>query len=441
MPVPNIYEDTTPTHGTGALSVPWGTHNDTFTAILVVTCAGGDTLGTPTQSGADGTWTLIDSCAVGTGAGSVQIGAWWCRATSGSMSNVDVPDAGDHTSAKMFMLQNVVASGNPINMSATQTVDVADDAISFAAPDTTVQNCLVFCLAGCGFDQTTNPGGSGWTNAGLDTIGFGGQYCTDNGTGGGYMGGVGEKAVAGSCGTFAHTWASGNTKQANIIFAISDTETVGGGDPPIEGTLAVTLAAATSSGTGAVDVAGTAAVTLESAAASGAGSVDVGGTLGVQLAEASAAGAGGVDVAGALAVSLGAATVAGTGEVPVDGALGLQLEDATVAASGALGGTTGQLAVTLEAAVVAGVGGVDVAGSLAIELPGATVSSLGAVPIVGTLAVQLAAATVSASSLPAIPVEAVIGLVTPSVGASLATPVVGASGVTPSVGATLQGDS
>lgn len=232
MPVPNIYEDTAATHGVGALSVPWGIHNDTFTAILVVTCAGGDTLGAPTQSGADGTWTFIASCAEGTGAGSIQIAAYWCRATSGAMSNVDVPDAGDHTSAKMFMIQNVVSSGNPINMSATQTVASATATISFAAPNTTVQNCLVFCLAGHAFDQTSAPGGSGWTNAGLDTIGFGGQYATDNGTGGGYMGGVGEKATAGSCGTFGHTWASGATKQANIILAISDTATA---DPPAAG--------------------------------------------------------------------------------------------------------------------------------------------------------------------------------------------------------------
>ena len=228
MPVPNIYEDTSATHGVGALSVPWGTHNDTFTGVLVVTCAGGDTLGTPTQSGADGTWTLIASCAEGTGAGSIQIAAYWCRATSGSMSNVTVPDAGDHTSAKMFMLQNVVGSGNPINMYATQTVATATASISFAAPSTTVGNCLVFCLAGCGFDQTTSPGGSGWANASLTSVGFGGQYCTNNGTGGGCMGGVGSKVTAGACGTFSHTWASGATKQANIIFAISDTATEGG---------------------------------------------------------------------------------------------------------------------------------------------------------------------------------------------------------------------
>lgn len=227
MPVPNIYETTTPVHGTGALSVPWGTHNSSFVAVMVVTSNGED-IDTPTQSGADGTWVLIDEAYVGTpgGAGSVGIAAFYCRATSGSMSNATVADTGDHTSARMFMLQNVVASGNPINFSDTQTVGSATSSISMAVPDSTVQNCRVFILAGCGFDQATNPGGSGWTNASLSSVGLAGQYCTDNGNGGGYMGGTGEKATAGSCGTFAHTWASGATLQANIVFAISDTATV-----------------------------------------------------------------------------------------------------------------------------------------------------------------------------------------------------------------------
>lgn len=290
MPVPNIYEDTSATHGTGALSVPWGTHNDTFCAVLVVTCAGDGTLGTPTQSGADGTWSLIASCAEGSGAGSIQIAAYWCRATSGSMSNVDVPDTGDHTSAKMFMLQNVIGSGNPINMYATQTVATATASISMAAPSTTVNNCLVFCLAGCAFDQTTSPGGSGWANASLTSVGFGGQYCTNTGTGGGYMGGVGSKVTAGSCGTFSHTWASGATKQANIIFAISDTATATGSVGSVAG-------AATAAGVGA---------SLAAAAGSAAG-VAAASAVGADGAVGSAAG-----VATATAVGVALKTAAGT---------------------------------------------------------------------------------------------------------------------------------
>lgn len=296
MPVPNIYEDTGATHGTGALSVPWGTHNDTFCAVLVVTCAGGDTLGTPTQSGSDGTWTFIASCAEGTGAGSIQIGAWWCRATTGSMSNVDVPDAGDHTSAKMFMLQNVVSSGNPINMSSTQTVSSATTAISMAAPDTTVNNCLVFCLAGCAYDQTGDPGGSGWANSSLASVGFAGHYCSNNGTGGGYMGGVGSKTTAGTCGTFTHTWPGAATKQANIILAISDTatSTPNVGSASGTGTAtgvggSVSAAAGSASGTGTATGVGAEEGNVGAAAGSGS-ATGVGGSIAAAAGSASGTG-------------------------------------------------------------------------------------------------------------------------------------------------------
>lgn len=232
MPVPNIYEDGSAVHGTGALSVPWGTHNAQFHAVMLITSAG-QTISPPTSS--DTTWTLIAEAYEGTpgAAGSIGIAAYWAPSTSdGGMTNATVPDTGDHTSAKMWMLQNVLpaGTGNPINMSATQTVAVATAAISMASPPTTVANCLVMMAAGHAIDTGTNPGGSGWANAALDSIGFNGQYTTTNGVGGGYMGAQGEKAAAGACGTFTHNWSGGSTKQANLIWAISDTATVGGAD-------------------------------------------------------------------------------------------------------------------------------------------------------------------------------------------------------------------
>lgn len=226
MPVPNIYEDGSGVHGTGALTVPWGTHNDTFYGILVIT-SNGETIGTPTGSGQS--WTLIGECYEGTpgAAGSVGIAAYYCKATSGSMGNVTVPDSGDHTSAKMWMIQNAAQSGNPINFADTQTVATATTAISFAVPDSTVQNCLVLIACANGVDSATSQASSGWTNSSLSSVGSAGSFQTANGNGGGYMGGVGSKATAGACGTFAHAWAN-NTKQANIVFAISDTATESG---------------------------------------------------------------------------------------------------------------------------------------------------------------------------------------------------------------------
>ena len=233
MAMPAIYEETTPVHGTGALTVPWGTHNDSFTSILVVVTAN-ETIATPTS--ADATWELIAEAGIGTAgaAGSCRVAAFWARASSGSMADVTVADAGDHTSARMYMVQNVTETGNPINFADTQTVTPAASAISMAAPSSTVVNVLYFIFCANGFDQTTLPGSSNWTNASLSSVSFGGWMQTDLGVGSGYMGGLGERATAGAGGTWANDWDAGNTLQGNITFGISDTETEGGG--PTEGT-------------------------------------------------------------------------------------------------------------------------------------------------------------------------------------------------------------
>src|SRR3990167_2312177 len=233
MAMPAIYEETTPVHGTGALTVPWGTHNDSFTSILVVVTAN-ETIATPTS--ADATWELIAEAGIGTAgaAGSCRVAAFWARASSGSMADATVAAAGDHTSARMYMVQNVTETGNPINFADTQTVTPAASDISMAAPSSTVVNVLYFIFCANGFDQTTLPGSSNWTNASLSSVSFGGWVQTGLGVGSGYMGGLGERATAGAGGTWANDWDAGNTLQGNITFGISDTETEGGG--PTEGT-------------------------------------------------------------------------------------------------------------------------------------------------------------------------------------------------------------
>lgn len=257
MPVPNIYEEVAAVHGTGALSVPWGTHNDTFHMVLLVR-SNGQPIATPVQSnpadedaGADrGIWHLAGEAYVGTpgAAGAVGVAMFWCRSKVGAgMSNVTVADSGDSTSARGWMLQNVTLTGNPINWAFTATVDPASDEITIGPlPDTTVQNCLILGSAGNGIDSDTNQGSSGWANASLDTIGFAGHMNTSLGNGGGTQSCVGEKAVAGSCGTITHLngWPT-PTLQANVVMAISDTETPGGTIESRTGT-----AAGTSSATG-----------------------------------------------------------------------------------------------------------------------------------------------------------------------------------------------
>src|SRR3990167_3239206 len=315
MAMPAIYEETTPVHGTGALTVPWGTHNDSFTSILVVVTAN-ETIAPP--PGADAPWELIAEAGIGTAgaAGSCRVAAFWARADSGSIGDVTVADAGDHTSARMYMIQNVTETGNPINFSDTQTVTPAASAISMAAPSSTGVNVLYFILSANGFDQTDFAGSSNWTNASLSSVSFGGWMQTDLGVGGGYMGGLGERATAGSGGTWANDWLAGNTLQGNITFGISDTETDGGG--PTEGT---------GSAAGTSTVTGTGKSTARSSASSAG--VATATSVGISTARSDASSAGvatatavGVSTARSDASSAGVATATAVGASVVE-AVGL----------------------------------------------------------------------------------------------------------------------
>lgn len=429
MPVPNMYEEVAASHSDGAISYAWGTHNDTFHMILTVR-SNGEPIAVPTQSNpadedvvADrGIWHLIGEAYVGTpgAAGAVGLAVFWCRSkVGGGMSNVSVADSGNVTSVRARMLQNVTLTGNPINWTFTDTVDPASDAISFGpVPDTTVVNCLILCDVGQGIDSPTNQGSSGWVAPDLDTIGFAGHMNTDIGNGGGTMGGVGEKAVAGTCGTISHMngWPTPSL-QAIVAFAISDTETVGGsetGDGALN-TLTLTAFAATGvpgarTGTGALNT-----ETLTAFAGAGTYGPVTGAGAFNTLALAAQAGVG------------------DPGDVAAAGALATMAFTA-FAAAGVAGGRTGAGALnTLALAAFAGTptgGPVTVAGALATlaftafaadAYNGNTVAGAfatvnleaqGATFVPGNVTVAGAHATVTFAAQPGAPFEGGLGLAT-----------------------------
>lgn len=161
----------------------------------------------------------------------------------------------------------------------------------------------------------------------------------------------------------------------------------------VSGTLAVTLAAATSAASGST-VTGTAAPTLAAATSAASGAHGPSGTVAVTLAAATSAAAGS-STTGSLAVTLADATSAASGGHGVAGTAAATLADATSAATGGHG-VAGTATATLAAATSAASGS-SVTGTVAQALASATGSASGAAGAGGSAAVTLDDATLEAS--------------------------------------------
>lgn len=151
-----------------------------------------------------------------------------------------------------------------------------------------------------------------------------------------------------------------------------------------DGTLAKTLGALTSSAAGSVDIAATSAKTLGVLALSAAGSVDISGTLSKTLGALSRSAAGSVDIAGTSAKTLGVLTLSAAGEAAVQ--------------------ATGTLAKTLGILTASAAGSVAIGGTASPTLRAATLTGVAGIDIAGTLAKTLGSLTLAgvAESFPPI---------------------------------------
>jgi hypothetical protein len=163
------------------------------------------------------------------------------------------------------------------------------------------------------------------------------------------------------------------------------------GAAEIVGTLSVTLGAATLAGTGAVDVQAVSSVTLGAVTLPGTGTVEVQAVLSATLAALQAAGTGAVAAQGTLGTALDAATLAATGTVDIQGTLSTTLDAATLAATSG-GGIQGLASITLAALGLSATGtvaGTGISGTLNATLAPCGLAAVGSVPVQGTAALTL----------------------------------------------------
>ena len=149
---------------TGAATVAWPTHVTDDIALLVVETAN-ESVSLSTPAG----FVEVTGSPAGLGTagatGATRVTLFWCRATSSTMTSPVVADAGDHVIARIYTFRGCIATGNPWDVTATDTNAVASTTSTCPAVTTTVDNTLVCFFCTNDFDGAGDAV-SGWVNDG-----------------------------------------------------------------------------------------------------------------------------------------------------------------------------------------------------------------------------------------------------------------------------------
>jgi concanavalin A-like lectin/glucanase superfamily protein/putative pyrroloquinoline-quinone binding quinoprotein len=185
--------------GTGALTVPWPTHQaDDIGLLIIENDNNAVTLGANAAN-----WTQVTNSPQGTGptgqtgAAATRLTVFWSRATSGMLS-VGVNAVSNHQRAQILTFRGVITSGDPWNWNATagDVAATAGTAVSIPGATTTVNQTLVVAIVANGADTNTLQTSS-WANADLLSLTERANGNTNAGNGGGFGVATGVKEAAG----------------------------------------------------------------------------------------------------------------------------------------------------------------------------------------------------------------------------------------------------
>lgn len=134
--------------GTGALKPRWGAEGEYQAgdiAILAVT--GGQTNAAHSLSDAQGFVQIATVDSLYTTLHQ-RLTLYWCRATSSNMTPPTVADVGDFHAAKIFIFRGCVASGSPVDVSATGANNTYGTAVALPGATTLTDRTLVAMFSG-----------------------------------------------------------------------------------------------------------------------------------------------------------------------------------------------------------------------------------------------------------------------------------------------------
>lgn len=191
--------------GTGAVSPVWPAHVAGDVALLFVESAGGQAATLSTTAG----FAAVANSPQATGAGTAgtRITVFWARATSGAMAAPTVADPGDHVYAQILTYRNVIAAGNPWDVTAGGVKTPASAAVSVTGVTTTVDNTRVVQAVARDNDSAA-AAFSAQANGTLTGIAERADAGTVSNNGGGFAVWDGVKATAGATGNTTATVTS-----------------------------------------------------------------------------------------------------------------------------------------------------------------------------------------------------------------------------------------
>ncbi len=212
--------------GQGNVTVAWPTHQVDDIALLVVESTGGETI---QLSVANGFVQVTNSPkSTGTGTSGTRLAVFWARATSTSMPSPIVQDPGNHVSAQILTYRNVIATGNPWDVTGGGVKASASNTVSVTGVTTTVADTLIVQAVSRDNDSSA-AAFSGQANANLTSLTERSDGGTTSGNGGGFAVWDGVMATAGGTG---NTTANIVTNVVNAFLTIALKPTTGPVIPP-----------------------------------------------------------------------------------------------------------------------------------------------------------------------------------------------------------------
>lgn len=219
MAVPTIRAIGSKSNGTtGAVTVsaPAGVATGDLELLISSTIAGGSVSITSNGGSA---WTAITNLPVDVTGGEKLYG--WYRIRQAGDSDPQVTPGSDHScSCRIAITAGTFDTSDPLEIETTGSEATSDTSFSFAPGNSTAdvdRLCFVVCTSGV--DSNTGQAGTNTANASLANIALQLEYETTSGGGGGFWVATGERAAAGSVGTWTQTMVSA-TPKAYVSFAV-----------------------------------------------------------------------------------------------------------------------------------------------------------------------------------------------------------------------------
>ena len=204
-----------------AFSVPNITANQDDILVTIVENSGDGTVIAPTPNGTiGGTFQAVTGSPVidvATIAGST-LSVWWLRCASAfTLQSVTINDSGDHQVATVMVIRGCTTSGDPWDITATDTKTIDSTTASAPATTTTVSNTLVVSVVTRADDSSSTTSFGIPTNSVLTGFTDRGENGATSGNGGGFVITSGVKQIPGDTGVTSFATAPNTTNAALTI--------------------------------------------------------------------------------------------------------------------------------------------------------------------------------------------------------------------------------